>query len=219
MCGRFALFSDPISIAQALRLSPPSEDWQPRYNVAPGTWIISVLRPDPNAALRFENLWWGYRPHWADEKAPQPINAKAESVATSRYFRGAFSHHRCLVPADGWFEWLPVDGKKQPHYLTRTDGEPLWLAGIWAERADGKPGCAILTEPARGVAKEVHPRMPLALDADSLESWLDPHLTDRETIRQVVRHLDAKLLRRWAVSQRVNRPTFDDPSVIEPADA
>ncbi|TFH84644.1 SOS response-associated peptidase, partial [Billgrantia azerbaijanica] len=81
--------------------------------------------------------------------APEPINAKSEGVATSRYFRAAFARHRCLVPADGWYEWLQVDGRKQPHYLARRDHEPLWLAGIWTERPDGAPGCAILTEPAR----------------------------------------------------------------------
>ncbi len=90
MCGRFALFSDPTSIARALRLSSPSEGWQPRYNVAPGTWITSVRRPEPEAALRFENLWWGYRPHWADEKAPQPINATAEEGGDLQLFQGRF---------------------------------------------------------------------------------------------------------------------------------
>lgn len=110
---------------------------------------------------------------------------------------------------------LPVDGKKQPHFLCREDREPIWLAGIWAERADGKPGCAILTEPARGVAKEIHPRMPLALGAESLEHWLDPDLTDRETIRKVVHHLDAEVITHWPVSTRVNRPTNDEASLIE----
>jgi putative SOS response-associated peptidase YedK len=73
---------------------------------------------------------------------------------------------------------LPVDGRKQPHFLCREDREPIWLAGIWSERPDGKPGCAILTEPARGVARGIHDRMPLALGAESLEPWLDSHLTD-----------------------------------------
>lgn len=217
MCGRFALYTPYPSIAASLRL-PLEEAWEltPRYNVSPGTWITGVRRTVFEAEPTIGDFWWGYRPAWAKKGAPQPINAKVESVATSRYFQAAFKRHRCLIPADGWFEWLPVDGKKQPHFLTRTDDEPLWLAAIWAERADGKPGCAILTESARGVAKEIHPRMPLALDAESLEPWLDPHLTDRETIRQVVRHMDADLITHWPVSTRVNRPTQDDASLVEP---
>ncbi len=216
MCGRFALYSPPPKLSESLRLPLVERELTPRYNVAPGTFITAVRRADDDAPLVMDDLWWGYRPHWAQGTAPQPINAKVESVPTSRYFRAAFAHHRCLVPADGWFEWLPVNGRKQPHYLTRADGEPLWLAGIWAERADGKAGCAILTEPARGVAKEIHDRMPLALDAQSLEPWLDPHLTDRETLRQVVHHLEAGLMTHWPVSTRVNRPTQDDASLVEP---
>lgn len=219
MCGRFALYSDypTLSASLNLPLAQPAVPLAQRYNVPPGTFITAVRRADDGAPLVMNELWWGYRPHWAGEKAPQPINATVEKVATSTYFRGAFAHHRCLVPADGWYEWVPVDGKKLPHYLCRVDREPLWLAGIWTNRADGTPGCAIITEPARGVAEEVHSRMPLALDAESLEPWLDPHLTDRETIRHVVHHLDAQLITHWPVSTRVNRPTNDAADLIEPA--
>ncbi|WP_231498528.1 MULTISPECIES: SOS response-associated peptidase [Halomonas] len=178
-----------------------------------------MRHPSDDAPLVTDEVWWGYRPHWAKEKAPEPINATVEKVATSNYFRGAFGHHRCLVPADGWYEWLPVEGRKQPHFLCREDREPTWLAGIWNERLDGKPGCTILTEPARGVAAEIHSRMPLALGAESLEPWLDPYLTDRETIRHVVHHLPAELITHWPVSTRVNKPTHDDAELIEPIDA
>ncbi|MGM0703895.1 MAG: SOS response-associated peptidase [Pseudomonadota bacterium] len=219
MCGRFSLYSDFPRLAQSLRLplDQTGLDLEPRYNVAPGTWIAAVRHPDEESPLVMDRVWWGYHPHWATGQAPEPINAKSEGVATSRYFRGAFARHRCLVPADGWYEWLPVDGRKQPHYLTRRDREPLWLAGIWAERPDGSPGCAILTEPARGAAAEIHERMPLAVDDDSHEPWLDPHLTERETLRNVVHHLDAELLTHWPVSTRVNRPISDDASLVEPA--
>ena len=217
MCGRFALFSDSPSIASSLKLALPDDVWQPRYNVAPGTWITGVRRRGDESPLEFDNLWWGFRPHWAGGDAPQPINATVEKVAISPYFRGAFAHHRCLVSADGWYEWQAIDGRKQPHYLTRQDGEPLWFAGIWTDRPDGKPGCAILTEPARGVAKAIHPRMPLILDQQSLEPWLDPELTDRETIRHLVHHLPHERLIHWPVSPRVNKPVEDDPALIEPS--
>ena len=217
MCGRFALFSDPTSIAHALRIAPSDNNrWQPRYNIAPGTWIPAVRRREDASPLVLDEIWWSYKPHWANEDAPEPINATAEKVATSNYFKGAFARHRCLVPADGWYEWAQVDGQKQPYFLCREDRDPLWLAAIWAERDDGTPGCAILTEPARSVAKQIHPRMPLVLDDQSLEPWLDPDLTDRETLRQVIHHLSGEHITHWPVSTRVNTPTENDPDLIEP---
>ena len=208
MCGRFALYSSYPRLSQALRISleQPDPVLAPRYNVAPGTWVTAVWHNQADTKPTLGQLWWGYRPAWAKEGAPQPINAKAETVATSRYFQAAFRRHRCLIPADGWYEWLPTDHGKQPYYLSRYDREPLFFAGIWAERIDGSLGCAILTEPARGAALEIHDRMPLALDEASLEPWLDPDLTERETIRRVVRHLDAGLIEHWPVSQTVNKP-------------
>ncbi|MDI5922492.1 SOS response-associated peptidase [Halomonas sp. LR5S13] len=216
MCGRFALFSDPPRITRRLGLPEAKTQWQARYNIPPGTWIPAARRRDNDSPLLLDQVWWGYKPQWAKENAPEPINATVEKVATSSYFKGAFSHHRCLVPADGWFEWVAVDGHKQPHFLCREDREPIWLAAIWAERADGAPGCAILTEPARGVAQQIHPRMPLVLDDESLEPWLDSDMTERETLRQIIHHLSAEHITHWPVSSRVNKPAENDPKLIEP---
>ncbi|MBS8268597.1 SOS response-associated peptidase [Halomonas litopenaei] len=157
----------------------------------------------------------GAEQHKASDKWPYHGQGTRESGGHLQLLQGAFAHHRCLVPADGWYEWLPVDDRKRPHFLCREDREPIWLAGIWSGRPDGKPGCAILTEPARGVAADIHSRMPLALDDESLEPWLDPHLTDREAIRQVVHHLPAELIIHWHVSTRVNRSANDDASLIQ----
>lgn len=104
MCGRFALYSPYPKLSQSLRLPLELGELTPRYNVAPGTWITAVRHPNDNAPLVIDEVWWGYRPNWAKEKAPEPINATVEKVATSNYFKGAFAHHRCLVPADGWYE-------------------------------------------------------------------------------------------------------------------
>lgn len=211
MCGRFAFHSLDLSIlAEAAAQPDLLVVTEPRYNVPPGTLISAARRIDEDAPVTVDRLWWGYRPAWVGAKAPQPINAKAETVATSRYFAPAFKRHRCLVPADGWYEWLQTDSGKQPHYLTRQDGQTLYLAGIWTERGgDESPGLAIITEPARGFAKDVHDRMPLALDNDSLEPWLDPHFTERDAIRGVTRHIDAGLIRHWPVSTAVNKPGDD----------
>ena len=170
MCGRFALFSDPPRIARRLGLSVAEAQWQARYNIPPGTWIPAARRQAHGSPLVLGEVWWGFKPHWAKEGAPEPINATVEKVATSSYFKGAFARHRCLVPADGWYEWLQVDGKKQPYFLCREDREPIWLAAILAGRADGAPGCSILTEPARGAAQLIHPRMPLVLVSSDIRN-------------------------------------------------
>ncbi|MAR72969.1 SOS response-associated peptidase family protein [Halomonas sp.] len=112
MCGRFALYADPVAVARALQLPPPPDVWTPRYNVAPGTWITGVRCPEPDTEPRFDSLCWGYRPSWAGEGGPAPINARAEKLDTSRYFRGAFHKHRALIPASGWYEWQPREGGK-----------------------------------------------------------------------------------------------------------
>lgn len=218
MCGRFSQFDAYPRLAKRLRVAMPDAGPRARYNIPPGTWITGIGQLAHDTLPEQLDLWWGYRPAWASDNATQPINARSETVATSRYFKGAFKKHRCIVPADGWFEWIATASGKQPHYLTRSDREPLAFAAIYTERADGSLGCAILTEPARGSAKDVHDRMPVILDDASLEPWLDPDLTDRETIRNVVRHLDASLVEHWAVSRAVNRPGGDeDAGLINPA--
>ncbi|WP_284047673.1 SOS response-associated peptidase [Halomonas gemina] len=219
MCGRFALFTDPPAVTMRLGLPDAETGWAPRYNVSPGTWITGVRRREPKDEPTIDDLWWGYRPSWAGGDAPQPINARVETLATSRYFKGAFRHHRCLIPADGWYEWVPTASGKQPHFICREDRELLFLAGIWADYADGSACCAIVTEPARGPAKEIHVRMPLALAEDSLEAWLDPLLHERDAIRAAVQHLDVDLVTHWPVSKRVNRPGNDDATLLEPLKA
>nr|WP_298522079.1 SOS response-associated peptidase [uncultured Halomonas sp.] len=218
MCGRFALYSPYPKFATKVGVTTISEELTPRYNVPPGTWITAIRRLSENEPPRVGELWWGYKPKWAKGKASEPINARAETVATSGYFKSSFRRHRCLIPADGWYEWDKAVTPKQPHFICREDREPLFFAGIYTEREDGSLGCAIITEPARGSAQEVHDRMPLVLEGESLKPWLDPDLTDRETLRNLVHHVDAKLITHWPVSTKVNRPNgAGDESLINPA--
>lgn len=217
MCGRFTLYHAYPRLAD--KMGVLSEGEVPsRYNIPPGTWITAIRRTAHDESPVQTQLWWGYRPAWAKGKASQPINARVETVATSGYFRAAFQKRRCIVPADGWYEWDKTTEPKTPHYLTRTDREPIAFAGIYAKRDDGRLGCAIITEPARGTSQAVHERMPLILDDDSLDNWLDPDLTDRESLRNVVRHIDAELIEHWAVSTAVNKPGSDQgEELINPA--
>ncbi len=218
MCGRFALYSAYPKFATKAGVPAVEEEPAPRFNVPPGTWITAIRRVSGDELTRMDELWWGYKPKWAKGKASQPTNARVETVATSGYFKSAFQKYRCLIPADGWYEWDKSAEPKQPHFICREDREPIYFAGIYSEREDGSLGCAIITEPARGSAQDVHDRMPLILDDESLEPWLDPDLTDRETLRNVVHHIDARLITHWLVSTKVNRPSgAGDESLINPA--
>ena len=218
MCGRYALYTTPISLAEKLKIPPPPFDLKARYNIAPGTWILGVHYSEPQSKAVFDQFWWGFRPNGAGANAPQPINAKAENLETSRYFRGAFHRHRCLIPANGWYEWQNLLSGKQPYYITHTQKEPLFFAGVWEVYADQQLCCAIVTEPARGALERIHPRMPVVLDESAWLAWLDPERRDRDAIRSGIHHLPANLLTTWPVSTSVNRAANDDASLIKRAD-
>jgi putative SOS response-associated peptidase YedK len=210
VCGRFSLDSDLTTLSAAFGRALTGDEPPARHNVTPGTWIPALRQADAPDALRLEPLWWGFQPEWSAVRAPQPINARAETVAGSAYFRDAFAHRRCLIPANGWYEWSSGEGRKQPWYITHRDGEILWFAGVWAARPDGRPGCAIITEPARGVAKTIHPRMPLTLNRDSLTPWLSPALSDRAAIRGQIHRLPPEQLVHSPANNRLTRePTHD----------
>ncbi|WP_028484475.1 SOS response-associated peptidase [Thioalkalivibrio sp. ALE17] len=218
MCGRFARYSATSELAWRYFETRIDQDFDaPRYNVAPGT-DIEAFRASDKAKAAFQPMHWGFRPKRVTE-GPQPINARAEKVASSPYFRSAFAHRRCIIPADGWFEWQLTGQGKQPHFITLTDDAPqdvLFLAGIWEPTAEGGACCAIITEPASEQLAFIHARQPLALDATCRWDWLDPAITDREQVRHLTRRLPPSALQAYPVSTRVNRPQNDDPSILDP---
>ena len=217
MCGRYDLHEPAPRIAEVLGAQLLLDGWEAHYNIPPGQ-TIPIARIDGSDSRRERVLapaWWGFRPAWADADAPAPINARAEKAASSPYFREAFAHHRCLVPANGWYEWQQTGSGKQPHYFTHVEGELLMFAGLWTP-GEGGSRCAILTEPARGLVKPIHTRMPVVLEPLSWAAWLSPELTERDTIREATSHLAPETLTQWPVSPRVNRPDADDAGLLEP---
>ena len=180
--------------------------------------ITSVLATS-ETSVSFAFSHWGFRPPWAKEDAPTPINIRAEKAATSPYFRSAFAHRRCLVPANGWFEWRKTESGKQPYYITLKDpdrDEVVFFAGLWEPTGEGtETCCAILTEPVSQAFEFMHDRQPVVLDPERRWKWLDPELSDRDTIRKVARRLDPERLIAYPVSTRVNRPANADPGLIE----
>lgn len=220
MCGRFTFYTPPDTLI--LEFFPEGMEvdgtFEPSYNIPPGIGI-PMIRMSMNGRLVMAHSHWGFRPAWAGDKAPAPINARAETAATSKYFRDAFAHHRCLIPANGWYEWQQHERAKIPHYITPANpkGQPaIFLAGLWTpQEGDETTACAIITEPASEPLKHIHDRQPVVLDPGCLRDWLNPEITDREQVRSLTRRLDPGLLQAMPVSAEVNNPRHDSPALIK----
>jgi putative SOS response-associated peptidase YedK len=216
MCGRFTLHAPPAAIADAFGL-PSIPELTPRYNIAPSQMVAAVkLKPDGGRMLKM--LRWGLIPSWAaaDLSGPKPINAKAETVAASPVFRSSFKHRRCLIPADGFFEWRPEGKKKVPFHFSRPNDELFALAGIWDLWEKGPPAetFAIITTEANDVVRPVHPRMPVMLARDQFDAWLDP-MTPPAELQGMLSPFPSDRLEAVQVGQTVNKATIDGPECIE----
>jgi putative SOS response-associated peptidase YedK len=199
------------------------DDWSPRYNIAP-TQAVPVIRQHPKEPVRqISLLKWGLIPNWARDQsiAGSTINAKSETVATKPTFRDPFKYRRCLVPADGFYEWKRNTSSKQPYCFEMRKGELFAFAGLWDGWKDpsGKwiKTCSILTTIPNAVTAPVHDRMPVILPRESYDLWLDPGMTDVQVISELLRPYDAKAMLCYPVSDRVNYAAFDDEECSRPA--
>ena len=167
---------------------------------------------------------WGLIPHWAKDPsiAANTINAKSETAATKPAFRDPLKFRRCLIPADGFYEWNKTGTSKQPYCFEVSGGELFAFAGLWDgwKDASGKwvKTCSILTTTPNAVTSPVHDRMPAILGPDSYDLWLDPRMTDVQVISEGLKPYDAQLMRRYPVSSRINRVSNDDPECSQPVE-
>lgn len=223
MCGRFTLHSSPGKIAERFRVPAPSlPELEPRYNIAPTQDVLAVARSSGGEGRSAALLRWGLVPHWSREPDGAPlINARSETAAELPAFRDAFRSRRCLVVADGFYEWSGgEEGERQPWYIRSADGGPFAFAGLW-DRWTGEEGrtidsCTILTTEPDEVVAELHERMPVILGADAEARWLDPR-KERHELESLLSGPPGAGLEAYRVSRRVNRYRNDDPSCIEPA--
>jgi putative SOS response-associated peptidase YedK len=222
MCGRFTLHSPAKAIADLFGLiGEPS--LQPRYNIAPTqpVPIIRILRANPATRQReLVPVRWGLVPAWADDPAigNRLINARAETVASKPSFREAFRYRRCLVPADGFYEWTKEGGRKQPVYIRRKDGQPFAFAGLWEEwEREGEiiQSCVIITTQANQMMAEYHDRMPVILHSNDYDLWLDPDVQDPKILEPLLRPYPSDDLDVYPVSRLVNDPRHEDPKCVE----
>ncbi len=222
MCGRYTLTTPGELIAELFGLDSDPEV-EARYNLAPTQEVAAVRVDEPGGPRRFVRLRWGLVPHWAKDASigNKMINARSESAAEKPAFRSSFKRRRCLVLADGFYEWKKVEGgAKQPWYFRLASGDPFALAGLWASWGQGDEEletCTILTTEANELVRKVHPRMPVILEPAAYDLWLDPAEGDRARLEAVLGPADPAAMITYPVSTRVNSPANDDPSVIEPS--
>ncbi len=192
------------------------EDWSPRYNVAP-TQPVPIIRQNPKEPRRELSLArWGLIPWWAKDAsgAARMINARSETAATLPAFRDALKSRRCIVPADGFYEWVRKGKNKQPFCFEINDGELFAFAGLWERWKDpsGKllETCSILTTKPNAVTSAIHDRMPVILESGAYDLWLDPGFADVPALSDLLKPFEARLMRCYPVSARVNNVANDD---------
>jgi putative SOS response-associated peptidase YedK len=220
MCGRFALHANPdvVALQFGLDAAPALER---RYNVCPGTDVLAV-RADRAGRRASGDYRWGLIPHWAkDPSIGQKLaNARGESLDERPAFRDAFREWRCLVPASGYYEWKTIGRTKQPWYLRPLDAELFGLAAItalWHGPHGPVRSLSLITTAPNSLTGKIHDRMPLIVAPQDYAAWLDPELTDIDSLKHLVRPYAEERMQAHAVSPRVNRPEPDDPALIEPA--
>ena len=224
MCGRFASTTPPDKLAEyfGAETSVPADEFEPDYNVAP-TRDVPVVRIREQAR-HLDYLRWGLVPRWAKDLriGSKMINARAETVATKNSYRSAFSKRRCLVTADGFYEWKRLDAKtKQPMYITRRDGDPLAFAGLYERWSDAENHreihtCTIITTTPNRTMAEIHDRMPVLLAPKHWDEWLDSDNADTESLSELLIPAPDALLIAYPVSEQVNNVRNNEPSLIAP---
>jgi putative SOS response-associated peptidase YedK len=220
MCGRYTLTS-PEDIAGRFGLGALTEtSINPRFNVSPSQAVPVVRSRDDGPAL--EMMRWGFQPHWmkAGGKRPPPINARAETLLERPLFKGVAGKGRCLIPADGFYEWKIIDGQKtkQPMHIRLTDGSLFAFAGLWTWGGDEVgPTCAIVTTAPNDLLTTIHDRMPVILTEHGERLWMDLDAPVEEAL-SVLAPYPADLMEACAVSTAVNRAGRDAPEMVEPVD-
>jgi putative SOS response-associated peptidase YedK len=225
MCGRYTLVTKREDLAKAfdLPLDAFVEPLEPRYNIAPSEPMLVLLR-DPE--VRPAQVRWGLVPAWAKDPSigNRLINARRETLETKPAFRDSFRDQRCLVVADGFYEWLDVGARKPriPHYIHRGDGRPFTFAGLWS-RWRGRGGedlltATIVTTDANRLVGRIHDRMPVILGPADRAAWLDPALHDPRELGRLLETPDADALELYPVSRYVNNADHDGELCIRPAE-
>lgn len=226
MCGRFTL-STPVSTLARLFQVRQIPGLEARFNVAPTQEIPIIRQIVPGKERELALVRWGLIPSWAKDPGigNKLINARAETVLEKPAYRGAFRYRRCLIPADGFYEWKKDGKRKQPYHFRLVDGQPFAFAGLWehwdGDRPDhpGIESCTLLTTEANDRVRPIHDRMPVILQPEDYALWLDPTVRDMDCLQALLRPYDAAQMVTYPVGSGVNSPRRDEPELITPAEA
>lgn len=223
MCGRYTQTKSGEAIAQTFGLAS-APDLPPRYNIAPTQPVAAIAQPAAEREYRI--FQWGLVPSWSKDPSisSRMINARSETVAEKPSFRAPFKRRRCLVVTDGFYEWQRTGSnrKKQPFYIQMADQAPFGFAGLW-EKWEGGDGsyletCTILTTEPNELMTSIHNRMPVILQPEDYDLWLDPNLQDGRHLQHLLRPYDAESMQRHPVSTIVNSPRNETSECVEPID-
>ena len=223
MCGRFTLSTSPEELARCFQVVE-LPGLSPRYNIAPTQQVATVraVVQEQGGARELRLLRWGLVPSWAEDLrvGNRMINARSETAAKKPAFRSAFRKRRCLVLADGFFEWRRRGKSREPHFIYMRDRRPFAIAGLWEQWADPEDGevtesCTLLTTGPNELVEQIHDRMPVILEPGDYDLWLDPQVSDPEQLEPLLRPYPAAEMTSHAVSSRVNSPRNDDPSCLK----
>jgi putative SOS response-associated peptidase YedK len=219
MCGRFTLKTPASDVARLLGLLSPVR-LEARYNIAP-TQQVPAVRALPDGTRQLTLLAWGLVPSWAENPsaAARLVNARAETVATKPAFRESFRRRRCLIPADGFYEWQRRGRSKIPFHIRLADGRPFAMAGLWDRWHKGGltiESCTIITTEANELVRPLHDRMPVILPPEAYDDWLDPNVEGRQLLESWLRPYPAEQMAAAAVESRVNTASFDGPECLTP---
>ncbi len=210
MCGRFAFWNDKNTIVQHYQLNDAASFYT-GYNIVP-SYTIAIIRKHNDGSRELANTHWGLIPQWAKDTKLKPANARAEGVASKPWFRDAFRNRRCLIPANGYYEWSELNGPRQPWFIRLKDKELFSFAGIWSRRETPDSiieSCALITTEPNPYLVKIHDRMPVILSPDRYDEWLD---RGGEAMLQPY----AGEMEAWTVSTLVNNPKHQGPELISP---
>jgi len=216
MCGRYTLTASIQTIAETFGV-PASLETEARYNVAPTQQVVTIMR---NGADHLAMLQWGLIPSWAKDESigAKMINARAETLAEKPSFKRLLHSRRCLIVADGFYEWKKEYGGKTPMYITMKDGQPFAFAGLWDlwKGPDGQQiqSCTIITTEPNELMASIHNRMPAILRPGAYEDWLNPQLRDEHVLTHSLKPYPAELMKARPVSRLVNNPRNETAEIL-----
>ncbi len=216
MCGRFALTIDLTELQAAFPWIDIGSVYKPRFNIAPSQEVLAFPNIPNGKAGWFR---WGLIPSWANDQkiGYKMINARAETVTEKPSFRSAFKKQRCLIPADGFYEWRKERDVKTPYHIRLKSGRPFAFAGLWEQWNSGQEtifSCSIITTVANDVLKPIHHRMPVILGADDYETWLNPESQDQNKLNQLLVPFTAEEMIAFPISKQINNPRNEGPETV-----